>query len=341
MRHVISKWAFVVGFALGLALSFGQPALAQIPCDPATLHLAKSPAHQLFLVTTAPTGTTANFQDSGPLTLAGGNPWQVIGTWEATVSGACDLSSLGTLQSFVGLKNSDDQGTKFDLRAEVLADGTPVSSGEVHCISGVTRNRAKALQVAVALSDPDFAPVDTIGLRLSARIGTPASPGEDCTGHKAATGLRVYFNAANRDSRFDVGLFEGCFAAGTKVIMADGSRKPIESLAVGDEVRSYDFKTDKVVTSRVSKLYRKQVPGYMVLNDGLKVTATHPFATGSDTWKQAGLLKVGDKVIGNSFTEITKVEKVANPTEVFNLSVDGTRTFYVTDGTSAFLVHNK
>ena len=211
----------------------------------------------------------------------------------------------------------------------------------MHCISGVTRNRAKALQVAVALSDPDFAPVDTIGLRLSARIGTPASPGEDCTGHKAATGLRVYFNAANRDSRFDVGLFEGCFAAVTKVIMADGSRKPIESLAVGDEVRSYYFKTDKVVTSRVSKLHRKQVPGYMVLNDGLKVTVTDPFATGSDTWKQAGLLKVGDKVIGNSFTEITKVEKVANPTEVFNLSVDGTRTFYVTHGTSAFLVHNK
>src|SRR5262245_61096609 len=123
--------------------------------------------------------------------------------------------------------------------------------------------------------------------------------------------------------------------------MADGGRKPIESLAIGDEGRSYDFKTDQVVTSRVTKLHRRHAPGYMVLNDGLKVTATHPLATGSDSWKQAGLLKVGDKVVGNSLTEITKVEKVASPTEVFNLSVDGTRTFYVTVGTSVFLVHNK
>jgi hypothetical protein len=46
-------------------------------------------------------------------------------------------------------------------------------------------------------------------------------------------------------------------------------------------------------------------------------------------------------VIGNTFTEIKSVERVATPVEVFNLSVDGTRTFYVTDGTSVYLVHNK
>jgi hypothetical protein len=83
------------------------------------------------------------------------------------------------------------------------------------------------------------------------------------------------------------------------------------------------------------------VPSYLVLNAGLRVTEAHPFAVGPDSWKRAGLLKTGDKVIGNSFTEIKSVERVATPVEVFNLSVDGTRTFYVTGGTSVYLVHNK
>src|SRR5262249_34165064 len=189
------------------------------------------------------------------------NPWKPIGVWEASAPG-CRLDSLGDFQTFVGLRNSDDQGTKFDLLAEVLVDGVTASSGEVHCISGVTRNPARAKLVTIALSQPDFVDInETIGLRVSVRIGTPASPGGRCTGHAAASGLRLYYDAADRDSKFAAGLFGGCFAAGTKVVMADGSQKPIESLVVGDEVRSYDFKADKVVTSRVSNLHRNQMPG--------------------------------------------------------------------------------
>jgi hypothetical protein len=341
----IQRLALATGLAVGLILNGSQSTLAQTSCDTfTTYHLIRSPGSQLLLTTTAPTGATANFEDSAGLATAGGNPWRPIGEWETTGAGVgCFLVSLGNLQTFIGLQNSDDQGTKFDLLAEVLADGVTVSSGEVRCISGVTKNPAKATPVTIALSDPGFTFIDaTIGLRVSARIGTPKSVGGRCSGHTGATGVRLYYDAANRDSQFDAQLSpSGCFAAGTKVVMGDGSQKPIESLKVGDEVRSYDFKADKVVTSRVSKMHQQQVPGYMVLNDGLKVTATHPFATGPDSWKRAGLLKAGDKVIGNSFTEIKKVEKVVTPTEVFNLTVDGTHTFYVTDGTSVFLVHNK
>ena len=123
--------------------------------------------------------------------------------------------------------------------------------------------------------------------------------------------------------------------------MADGSLRPIESLAVGDEVRSFDFAASKLVTSRVSRVHSRRAPGYVLLNAGLKVTEKHPFAVGPDTWKEAGLLQAGDKVIGNSFTEIKSAERVTTSIDVFNLSVDGTRTFYVTDGTNVYLVHNK
>ena len=43
---------------------------------------------------------------------------------------------------FVGLKNSDDQGTNFDVKVELLQNGAPVASGLSRCVSGVTRNPA-------------------------------------------------------------------------------------------------------------------------------------------------------------------------------------------------------
>ena len=52
-------------------------------------------------------------------------------------------------------------------------------------------------------------------------------------------------------------------------------------------------------------------------------------------------MQAGDKVIGNNFTEIKSVERVTTSIDVFNLSVYGTRTFYVTDETDVYLVHNK
>ena len=57
--------------------------------------------------------------------------------------------------------------------------------------------------------------------------------------------------------------------------------------------------------------------------------------------RHGGLLQAGDKVIGNNFTEIKSVERVTTSIDVFNLSVYGTRTFYVTDETDVYLVHNK
>ena len=50
------------------------------------------------------------------------------------------LISLNDLHVWLGLKNSDDQGTNFDLRVEVNKNGALVASGETYCITGVTRN---------------------------------------------------------------------------------------------------------------------------------------------------------------------------------------------------------
>ena len=95
------------------------------------------------------------------------------------------------------MKNSDDQGTQFDLRAEVYVNSTLVASGTTLCISGVIRNQAQAVQVTVAFATFPAAAVaasDQIKLKLLTRIGTNAD-GTSCSGHANATGLRVYYDS--------------------------------------------------------------------------------------------------------------------------------------------------
>src|SRR5262245_7724035 len=76
--------------------------------------------HALFLNATAPTSTTPKFIDSPSLSTASGNPYKVIGAWEVGLIDppGCHLqstASLSALHVWIGLKNSDDIGTKFDL----------------------------------------------------------------------------------------------------------------------------------------------------------------------------------------------------------------------------------
>lgn len=160
----------------------------------------------LFLDGSAPTAGTTKYKDSVAVKFSGGNPWKEVGTWDAAPALSPGLlSSLNDLHAWLGLKNSDDQGTRFDLRAEVLKNGTPVGWGETYCIEGVTRNPDLAKEATVAFSAPS--PVsfngstDVLSLRTLTRIGTDGS-GNFCGGHSNAIGLRLYFDGVSRPSRF-------------------------------------------------------------------------------------------------------------------------------------------
>ncbi len=157
----------------------------------------------------APVGSTAKFRDSAGVNFAGGNPWKDIGSWNAAAPGSpVTISSLGDLHAWLGLKNSDDQGTQFDLRAEIYANGVLKASGTTLCITGITRNESQAKEVTVGFNPfAAFALGASHGLtlKLSTRIGTTPA-GAKCPGpggsHANATGLRVYFDSATRPARF-------------------------------------------------------------------------------------------------------------------------------------------
>lgn len=173
---------------------------------PATLFLHGSGATAnpptLSLSTAAPTATTTKYKDSPSITFSGGNAWAQVGTWTAApglTSGL--LTALGGAQVWLGLKNSDDIGTNFDLRVEASKNGALVAAGEALCISGITRNPdyAKAVTVTFApFSATSFnGTSDALSFRVLTRIGTTGA-GAFCGGHSNAVGLRLYFDAVSR-----------------------------------------------------------------------------------------------------------------------------------------------
>lgn len=116
--------------------------------------------------------------------------------------------AVGPATFWIGLKSSDDQGTQFDLRTEVYVNGQLVSEGETLCITGVTRNPSYAKEVTVQfnpVSDGAFYSGDALSLRVLTRIGTTPD-GQKCSGpggsHNNAVGLRLYYDAPTRPSRF-------------------------------------------------------------------------------------------------------------------------------------------
>ena len=210
----------VIGGLAVFVLGAGRAAAdGSAGCPDVTFHLHNNKGN-LVLVPALPAGSTTAFIDSPVLSRAGGNPYQLIGEWEdgyvGNINPVCFLEGLSPLHVWLGLRNSDDQGTNFDLRADVIfqsnAPGGPtvlVASVEQLCITGLTRNPALAQELVRTLS-PLLRTVSGDGeffLDLYARIGT-AKPPATCGGHGSATGLRVYYDSATRDSRFDT-IYDG------------------------------------------------------------------------------------------------------------------------------------
>ncbi|HEY1268228.1 MAG TPA: choice-of-anchor Q domain-containing protein, partial [Candidatus Binatia bacterium] len=158
----------------------------------------------------APSNSTAKFKDSAGIGFSGGNAWQPVGSWSAdsaSVSGS--LETLSDLHLWLGLKNNDDIGTRFDVAAEVWKNNEYIATGQVFCVTNVVRNQSLAKEVVISFSpftSTNFdGGSDVLTLKVFTRIGTDGS-GNLCAGHSNAQGLRVYFDSTDRNARFSGGL---------------------------------------------------------------------------------------------------------------------------------------
>ena len=141
------------------------------------------------------------------MAFSGGNPWKEIGSWGASgpsngLNGT--IVGLNNLGLYLGLKNSDDEATRFDFRAEVYKNGALETVGETRCVIGLTRNPDRATLVIVPLGGfprDNFTNADQVSVRVLTRIGTTVA-GAICGSHASAGGARLYFDAARTPSGF-------------------------------------------------------------------------------------------------------------------------------------------
>ena len=141
-----------------------------------------------------------------------------------------------------------------------------------------------------------------------------------------------------------------CFAAGTKVLMGDGSTKAIEDIREGDMVLSDDPKDEQAAEPRkVSQIHRTatyrlfHIEVHRADREGgeIAATASHPFWT-QRGWVTAESLTKSDLLVDERGAPIT-IRSIAIESRdalTFNLSIEHTHTFFVVAGGTPLLVHN-
>lgn len=134
-----------------------------------------------------------------------------------------------------------------------------------------------------------------------------------------------------------------CFAAGTPIRMADGSRRPIETLRPGDRVMAFDGNSDTVKrVYRRSNAHLREVwyrHGKTGAVHRLVTTDGHLFWVKGRRWVQAAALAPGDGVMTAAKT-VCRVEKNARLDqrgEVYNFDVHHYRSYFA----GGVLVHEK
>ncbi|MFD9412720.1 RHS repeat-associated core domain-containing protein [Streptomyces sp. NPDC059989] len=143
------------------------------------------------------------------------------------------------------------------------------------------------------------------------------------------------------------------FLPGTTVLLADGTRKNIEDVALGDKVMSTDPETGaeiaRPVVGTIVTEDDKQFVDLTVRKAGaagsaaLVSTVTHPFwVQAENRWVEAGDLKPGMQLStpDSGDVAVVAVRAFEKRQRTHDLTVDGIHDYYVNAGDIPLLVHN-
>jgi hypothetical protein len=141
------------------------------------------------------------------------------------------------------------------------------------------------------------------------------------------------------------------FDPATRVLMADGSKRPISDVNAGDAVAATDPATGNLRSRVVTQLHRnvdKNLTDVTVKRSNgavatLKTTPNHPFWNDTDkSWTHASNLMAGTKLrtANGETTVVQGVHSYAGLKEMRDLTVADVHTYYVLAGETPVLVHN-
>jgi len=131
----------------------------------------------------------------------------------------------------------------------------------------------------------------------------------------------------------------GCFAAGTPVILADGSEKPIERVSAGEQVLTLTDPLSQAKTAgAVVRTYSHVVKELLEVNGRMLVTPEHRVYA-NRAFRQAGELQLGDRLLDadGRLVPITSLKRLTGTFQVYNLEVAPQHTFFA----AGFYVHNE
>ncbi|GIE77454.1 hypothetical protein Aph02nite_34040 [Actinoplanes philippinensis] len=146
-------------------------------------------------------------------------------------------------------------------------------------------------------------------------------------------------------------LTHNSFSAGTAVLMADGTSKPIADIQLNDRVLSTDPTTGKSLDKPVTELFVNSDTDLTDLtiqessgeSATLHTTTHHPFwNTDTGTWTDAGALTPGTNLHtpeGHQ-AQVTAANTFTGRQTMHNLSIADLHTYYVLAGKTPVLVHN-
>jgi RHS repeat-associated protein len=136
------------------------------------------------------------------------------------------------------------------------------------------------------------------------------------------------------------------FSADTKVLMADGTTKPISEIKIGDQVLATDPETGEQGARTVTALWihNDTLIDLKVGNARLATTDDHPFWNATDgEWQPALAIGYGDQLLTAEGTTVPVrgfIPNSARHATAYNLAIDDIHTYYVLAGNMPVLVHN-
>ncbi|WP_077487895.1 polymorphic toxin-type HINT domain-containing protein [Sinomonas mesophila] len=250
-------------------------------------------------------------------------------SWDEFLVGVQDVSGIV----------SDVAGV-LAIAAAVTGIGAPVAAalGTISVVAGAVHAGTKAIQAYNTCNSGKGACGDAVAEALmSAAAAVPG--GRLVKG--AASGLKSLSGASKAAST----PAKACsFSGATVVLMADGARKSIENIKIGDKVIATDPETGEQEAKTVERVFVHDdtVIDLGVEGEPITTTEDHPFWSVTDQrFERADQLEPGEEVLGADGRTI-RVSGLEVGTRrqalAYNLSVEGIHTYQV--GQSEILVHN-
>lgn len=288
------------------------------------------------------------------------------GTFNCSAAGCNVLESFtGTLSTDARTRITSGQVTAKLTVTNVAIDGRPAGG----CVSPpstipITGNTASG---QLSCDDPEAGPVfAAVDAEYQAKAQQQANAtGGTVTLRYSATGdaevnaeavgqaeVDQLLNQQKQERDPAVCQTPNSFAPGTRVLLADGSTRPIEQVTPGVQVRATDPATGRTtaepVLARITGTGQKQLD-QLAITDGqhtatVTATAGHPFWDPVQrAWVAAGDLRPGTALAslpGSDPVHVTGNRAYQAPLTVHNLAIAHTHTYYVLAGDTPVLVHN-